>query len=62
MLCEYCNKELSSIISLRNHKKTAKYCLKIQSELGLLEDNENIKKGVKEQCNFCENIFHQKVI
>lgn len=63
MLCEYCNKELSSIVSLKNHKKTAKYCLKIQSEKGLLENEDFEKKEIiefKEQCNFCEKYFSNK--
>jgi len=64
MLCEYCNKELGSIISLRNHKKTAKYCLKIQSELGILDENnvnnEKNDKELKEKCNFCEKYFSSK--
>jgi hypothetical protein len=63
MLCEYCNKELSSIVSLKNHKKTAKYCLKIQSEKGLLDNEDFEKKEInefKEQCNFCEKYFSNK--
>ena len=36
MQCEYCEKIFSNISSLNNHKKTAKYCLKIQNEKGFI--------------------------
>ena len=55
MECEYCNKKLSSIVSLRNHKNSAKYCLLIQEELGKL------KNVYTEKCIFCDKYFKTKV-
>ena len=47
MNCEFCNKIFSNKSSLNNHKKTAKYCLKIQ-------DNKEISKF---ECDYCIKIF-----
>ena len=44
--CEYCNKIFSSQSNLNNHKKHAKYCLKIQG-----------KDAKNYTCNFCEKDF-----
>jgi len=35
MECEFCNKKFKTTGTLNTHKKTAKYCIKIQEELGL---------------------------
>ena len=37
--CNFCNNTFSSVSQLNYHKKTAKYCLKIQEE-----QNEDIKE------------------
>ena len=50
MECEFCKKELKNISSLNNHKKTAKYCLKIQG---------NITTEIFE-CKFCKKEFTTK--
>ena len=50
VICEFCNKELSSSGILKTHQKTAKYCLEIQ---GLLI-NDIFK------CNFCKKQYTQK--
>jgi len=49
--CEFCNKEYSSLSSLNYHKKTAKFCLNLQSE-----KNQVCKQNTFE-CEFCEKIF-----
>jgi hypothetical protein len=48
--CEHCNKEFKSTYVLKNHMKTAKYCLEIQ---GLILNN-NYK------CNCCNKNYTQK--
>jgi len=50
VICEFCNKELSSSGILKTHQKTAKYCLEIQ---GLLI-NDIFK------CDFCKKQYTQK--
>ena len=47
--CNFCNKTFLNIGNLRNHQKTAKYCLKIQCS-----DIENFK------CEFCNKTYSQK--
>ena len=47
MNCEFCNKSFSTKSSLNNHKKTAKFCLKIQ-------DNKEIYTF---DCDYCKKIF-----
>jgi hypothetical protein len=59
MICEYCDKEFTNMSYFNKHKKTAKYCLKIQKELGI--DNilvSEIKTIIK--CNLCLKIFSNK--
>ena len=49
--CNFCNKNFITKYSLNNHKKTAKYCLKIQ----------NIEPDNKENiCNHCDKKFTTK--
>ena len=48
--CEHCNKNFKNTYVLKNHMKTAKYCLEIQ---GMVLDN--IFK-----CNFCDKNYTQK--
>ena len=45
MECEFCSKILKNEITLRNHQKTAKYCLRIQDE--------NIIKNKNFICKYC---------
>jgi hypothetical protein len=47
MNCEFCNKIFSNNSSLNNHKRTAKYCLKLQ-------DN---KEVINFNCDYCIKIF-----
>ena len=54
MLCEYCNSEFLSKASLNNHKKRAKYCLKIQNHT--LE----IVEFKKFKCGICDKYFSNK--
>lgn len=52
MQCEFCNQILSSRDSLRNHKKSATYCLKIQGK------NDEIKKKLESNCcSYCGDRF-----
>ena len=57
VICEFCDKSFKSISILRNHKQTAKYCLKIQKE----KNPENVKENFK-KCNFCLKSFAYNVI
>ena len=52
MECEYCKKKFSSRGVLNNHQKTAKYCLKLREEKGVISDNFS--------CEFCSNTFSRK--
>lgn len=72
MNCEYCNKNFTSKSSLNIHKSKAKYCLKIQYNLGLLKDNniqdiniENINAesidDIKFTCNVCKKKLSNKI-
>jgi hypothetical protein len=50
MQCEYCEKVLSTLSSLKNHQKTVKYCLAKQN-----------KQLIKEHiCCFCDTVFSVK--
>ena len=51
MECEYCKKEFSSKSSLNNHKKTAKFCLKLQNKK---DDINNFN------CEYCSRNFTSK--
>ena len=46
MICQHCNNEFSTLTVLKNHQKTAKYCMKLQ--------NVNIP-NIK--CYKCDKIF-----
>ena len=59
MQCEYCEKIFSNISSLNNHKKTAKYCLKIQNEKGFINCSKE-KQNKKYTCNICFKEFIAK--
>ena len=47
--CDFCTKEFNNISSLNHHKKTAKYCLKIQN-----------KDNTEFYCSYCLNNFTTK--
>jgi len=50
--CEYCNKTYATLTVLENHKKTAKFCKKIQ------ESRFNIKvEPSKNECTYCKKVF-----
>jgi hypothetical protein len=55
--CEFCNKSFKTASILKNHKQSAKYCLKIQKEKNPEEVKENFKK-----CEFCLKDFAYNVI
>ena len=48
--CDYCQKEFINIYILKNHQKTAKYCLVLQGKIN--------KKELK--CEICEKILSSK--
>ena len=52
--CEYCKKTFANISSLNLHKKTAKYCIKIQEEL-IIEKEKNIFS-----CEYCNKVLSTK--
>ena len=54
--CEFCDKSFSSASNLITHKRTAKFCLKIQQEKF---PNVEIKKR-EFKCELCANIFKNK--
>jgi hypothetical protein len=51
MLCNYCKKEFKTKITLNNHQKTAKFCLKIQEEEDDIQDDESDNKVICQICN-----------
>lgn len=51
--CEFCKKEYSTVYSLNNHKKTAKFCLDLQTKL-------NEVKVVDFNCEYCNKNFNNK--
>ncbi len=50
--CNFCKKTFKNSSVLKNHKQTAKYCLKIQKE----NNNSDIKENLK-ICEYCEKTF-----
>ena len=54
MNCEYCKKEFKTISYLNYHKKNAKYCLKLQNELGIEQKNNN-----HYECQICFKVFNK---
>ena len=61
MICEYCKKEFNNVSYFNFHKKKAKYCLKIQSDLGIINTEINSEINIKFKCNICSKIFSNKV-
>lgn len=59
MNCEYCNKTLSNIYTLRNHQKTTKYCIDIQSK-SKEDDNKVFIKDETNKCQICSKYFTTK--
>jgi len=51
LICEYCKTEFTSISSINNHQKNAKYCLIIQGKLEHKKDH---------NCNFCKKTLSSK--
>lgn len=58
MFCEHCNTEFKSVSSLNNHKRNAKYCLKLQNN----ENNENIENKEEYKCTYCNKAFSEKYL
>ena len=56
LTCEFCNKTFKTISSLNAHKKTTKYCLKIQNDLQNSNENE-LKSYI---CKFCDSNLKSK--
>ncbi len=54
LVCEYCNNNFTSKMSLNNHQKRAKYCIDIQKL-----NNINVKQVIFE-CQWCEKQFNIK--
>jgi hypothetical protein len=52
-ICEFCQKEYSTKSTLSLHQKTAKFCIKIQTDLNSYEE----KKEEKYTCNTCKKEF-----
>jgi hypothetical protein len=52
MNCEFCNKIFSNKSSLNNHKKTAKYCIKLQTN--------KIPEIINFYCEYCNKKFTSK--
>ena len=56
-VCEFCNKDFSTDYILENHKKTAKFCLKIQIE-NQNSKIDNIFENAFLKCEYCDKIFN----
>jgi uncharacterized C2H2 Zn-finger protein len=55
MQCKFCEKELTSLASLKIHQANTKYCLKIQGKIV-----EEVKKPKEYKCPDCDKIFLHK--
>ena len=54
--CKYCNKDYSSKSNLKNHQKSAKYCLEIQKRTNIDSDEvDNVQTSFV--CKYCEKDF-----
>ena len=54
--CKYCNKDYSSKSNLKNHQKSAKYCLEIQKITNIDSDEvDNVQTSFV--CKYCEKDF-----
>ena len=60
-ICIYCNKEFTSKSILRNHQKSAKYCLKIQTEFNLIPKNKIEIEQKSYPCKHCGKSFSSKL-
>lgn len=49
--CDFCNNTFETKQTLKQHKKTAKFCLKIQNKDGEFSDN---------TCDYCDKSFSRK--
>ena len=56
MICKYCKKEFKTKSSLNLHIKTAKYCLQIQTDLGLI----NNVNSDEYKCFICNKFLSHK--
>jgi hypothetical protein len=56
--CQFCNSIFTSIISLDQHQKRAKHCLKIQED----QAKEEAEKATKLTCQFCTKQFKTKYL
>ena len=54
-ICEFCNKQFSSVSSLNYHKKTNKTCISIRENKISTNDNLQLYK-----CEFCNSSFNMK--
>ena len=58
-ICEFCNKQYNSLSNLNYHKKTAKFCLKLQQSKQE-ENNTSININTNFTCEHCEKTFTTK--
>ena len=57
--CKYCKNDYSTNISLKNHQKTAKFCIEIQKKTQNKTNNQIIE--IKSfHCTYCEDTFNVK--
>ena len=55
--CNFCKKTFSTKSNLLNHQKKAKYCLKIQKQMDI-SNNESVEINFK--CEYCQRSFSTK--
>lgn len=56
--CEYCKKDFSYNRNLLKHQKTTKYCLKIQKEMNIIQEEEI--KNITFHCVYCNKYLTSK--
>jgi hypothetical protein len=60
IICNFCNKSFVNAIVLKNHQKTAKFCIEMQKRSNQNETNNN-ELEISYNCEYCDKKFTQKI-